>query len=71
MITCLLVLHLEPAPAVNDCWAQGAVPKVAAPPRKSLLPTNVDVLAAGDAVISAVSPQPVSPSPSVFTIVAF
>jgi len=54
----LFVLHLEPEPAVTDCWAQGAVPKVIAPPSK--LAEDIDVLAAGDASITAASPRPPS-----------
>ena len=65
----LLVLCLEPEPAVTDCWAQGAVPKVFAPPRKSLLSQDVDVFGGGDASIAAASPAPDSQSLLVFIVI--
>jgi len=63
-------LCVEPEAAVNDCWAQGAVPKVIASPRKSLAQQDIDVLASGDASISAASLRPLSQSQSVFTVTA-
>jgi len=58
--------HVEPDAAVNESWAQGAVPKVAAAPKKSLIQSyDVDVLASGDASISAASSRASVNSPSV------
>jgi len=65
------VLHLEPEPAVSDCWAKGAVPKIVTTPRQPLVQVDVDVLGSGDATISAALSRRVSQAESVFTVTDF
>lgn len=60
---------LEPEAAVTDCWAKGAVPKVAsATLTQSLEQVDIDVLGSGDASVSAALSRPVSQAKSVFTV---